>query len=129
MNVVSGPPVRIEILTRSDCPNSGMARVVVERAIAESGVLVELETVEVRSEAQAKKRRCLGSPSVRVDGLDVEPGSNGRTDFTVADRLYRCGLRGLQGWPDERWIRSAILVASAQLESGDGPERSSATSP
>lgn len=107
-----------------------MARIVVDRAIVESGVSVELETVDVKSEAQAKKRRFLGSPSVRVDGLDVEPGSNGRTDFTLSDRLYRCGLGGLQGWPDEHWIRSALLVASAQLSPrDDGPERSSATSP
>lgn len=129
MDILARPPVRIEILARRDCPNRGMARIVVDRAIVESGVSVELETVDVKSEAQAKKRRFLGSPSVRVDGLDVEPGSNGRTDFTLSDRLYRCGLGGLQGWPDERWIRSALLVASAQLSPGDGPERSSATSP
>src|SRR5918996_3762135 len=48
MNVTSGPPVRIEILARRDCPNRGMARVVVDRAIAISGVPVELETVDVR---------------------------------------------------------------------------------
>jgi hypothetical protein len=130
MDVLTRPPVRIEILARRDCPNRGMARIVVDRAIVESGVFVELETVDVKSEAQAKKRRFLGSPSVRVDGLDVEPGSNGRTDFTLSDRLYRCGLGGLQGWPDERWIRSALLVASAQLSpSDDGPERSSGMSP
>ena len=130
MDVLTRPPVRIEILARRDCPNRGMARIVVDRAIVESGVAVELETVDVKSEAQAMKRRFLGSPSVRVDGLDVEPGSNGRTDFTLSDRLYGCGLGGLQGWPDERWIRSALLVASAQLSpSDDRPERSSATSP
>lgn len=130
MTVASEHPVRIEILARRDCPNRGMAQVVVERAIARSGVPVQLEVVEVKTEAQARKRRFLGSPSVRVDGLDVEPGSNGRTDFTTSDRLYRCGLGGVQGWPDELWVRSALLVASAQLASGgDGPDRSSSTSP
>lgn len=130
MTVASEHSVRIEILARRDCPNRGMAQIVVERAIARSGVPVQLEVVEVKTEAQARKRRFLGSPSVRVDGLDVEPGSNGRTDFTTSDRLYRCGLGGVQGWPDELWVRSALLVASAQLASGgDGPDRSSSTSP
>ena len=46
------------------------------------------------SEAQAKKRRFLGSPSVRVDGLDVEPGTMDSTDFTLGDRIYRSGDRG-----------------------------------
>jgi hypothetical protein len=130
MKKVSGLPVRIEILARRDCPNRGMAQVVVDRAVAMSGVPVEVETVDVKTEAQARKCRFLGSPSVRVDGLDVEPGSIGRTDFTLSDRVYRCGLGGLQGWPDELWVRSALLVASAQLSAGTGgPGRSSATCP
>ena len=130
MNTPSGPPVRIEILARRDCPNRGMAQLVVERAIERSGIAVEVETVDVKTEAQAQRWRFLGSPSVRVDGLDVEPGAVDRTDFTLADRLYRCGLGGVQGWPEELWVRSALLVASAQLAvSGEGPDRSSATSP
>jgi hypothetical protein len=130
MKTTAGPPVRIEILARRDCPNRGMARIVVDRAISSSGVPVEVSTVDVKTEAQAKKWRFLGSPSVRVDGLDVEPGAIGRTDFTLADRLYRCGLGGVQGWPDELWVRSALLVASAQLSPAvDDPGRSSATSP
>lgn len=130
MTKVPGP-IRIEVLARSDCPNRGMALLVVERAIAESGIHVDLEVVDVESEAQARKRRVLGSPSVLVDGVDVEPGAGGRTDFSFEDRLYRCGLRGIQGWPDERWVRSALLVASVQPEpNGDGsPGRSSTTRP
>jgi hypothetical protein len=130
MNTTSGLPVRIEILARRDCANRGMAQVVVERAVARSGVPVEVRTVDVKTEAQARKWRFLGSPSVRVDGLDVEPGSSDRTDYSLADRLYRCGLGGVQGWPDELWVRSALLVASAQLwASGEDSDRSSATSP
>lgn len=130
---VPGSPIRIEILARRDCANRGMARIVVERAIAESGVAVDVQTVDVKTEAEAHEWRFLGSPSVRVDGSDVEPGVSERTDYTLADRLYRCGLGGVQGWPDEGWVRSALLVASAQLsdspEGPEGPDRSSATNP
>jgi len=124
-------PIRIEVLARTDCANRGMALQVVERAVAESGVTVELQVVDVKSEAHAKKRRFLGSPSVLVEGVDVEPGAVGRTDFTLRDRIYRCGHGGLQGWPDQRWIRSALLVATVQSgSSGNGSsETSSATSP
>ncbi|HSI97019.1 MAG TPA: hypothetical protein VK926_01545 [Gaiellaceae bacterium] len=130
MKVVSGS-VRIEILARKDCPNRGMARIVVDRAVAKSGVPAEVSTVDVKTESQARKRRFLGSPSVRVGGIDVEPGSIGRTDFSLGDRIYRYGLGGLQGWPAESWIRSALLVASAQSASnGDGSSgRSSDTRP
>jgi hypothetical protein len=122
--------VRIEILARKDCPSRGMAAVVVERVIAETGAPVHLEVVDITTQAEATERRFLGSPTVRVDGLDVEPGSNGCTDFTLADRVYR-GDRGLQGWPDERWIREALLLAIAQsTPNGDSSSSSSsATSP
>jgi hypothetical protein len=131
MTVVPASPIRIEVLARTDCPNRGMALQVVERAIATSGVPVELEVVDVKSEAQAKRRRFLGSPSVRVDGIDVEPGAGGRTDFTFGDRIYRCGWGGVQGWPDERWIRGALLVTAAHSPAGGNGSsgRSSSTSP
>jgi hypothetical protein len=130
--MTDGRPVRVEILAREDCENRGMAVVVVERVAAEMGIPVTVEMIELTSQAQAKKRRFLGSPSVRVDGVDVEPGTNGSTDFTLGDRVYRGGDLGLQGWPDARWIRAALFVAqSASNGNGDGdsPSRSSATTP
>jgi hypothetical protein len=122
--------VRVEILARKDCPSRGMAMVVVQRVIAETGVPVDLTVIDVTNESQAAKHCFLGSPTVRVDGLDVEPGSNGSTDFTLDDRVYR-GPRGLQGWPEGRWVRDALLLAFAQSKSnGDSSSSSSsATSP
>ncbi len=130
MTTDTAHPVRVQILARKDCDNRAMAVIVVERVAAEMGIAVELEEIDVTSEAQAKKRRFLGSPSVRVDGLDVEPGMMDSTDFTLGDRIYRSGDRGLQAWPDDRWIRAALVVAqSASNGNGDSPARSSATSP
>jgi hypothetical protein len=131
MTTGARPPVRVEVLARKDCDNRGMAVLVVERVAAEMGIPVALEVIDVASVAQARKRRFLGSPSVRVDGLDVEPGTNGSTDFTLGDRVYRSGERGLQGWPDERWIRAALVVARAAANGNGGSPsaRSSATSP
>ena len=90
-----------------------MARAVVERVLAETGIPSHVEIVELRSESDAEERRFLGSPTVRIDGRDVEPGSNKRTDFTLADRVYR-SERGIQGWPDESLVREALLLAAAR---------------
>ena len=132
MTTEAGRPVRVEILARKDCQCRGMARIVVERAAEEVGIPVDLTVIEITSQAQAKKRGFLGSPTVRVNGLDVEPGTNGSRDITLGDRVYR-GDRGLQGWPDARWIRAALVVAQAASSNGDGdgdsPARSSTTSP
>lgn len=108
--------VRIEILARGDCPNRGMAITVVERVVGEMGVPAEIKVIDVSSPAQAAKRRLLGSPTVRVDGLDVDPGPNPHDDWTTDDRVYRTG-RGLIGWPEPEWIRDAVLRALGQTTS------------
>jgi len=130
VNTVPARTVRVEVLARRNCPNRGIAITLAERAVRETGVPARIEVVDMSTESQAQRRRFLGSPTVRVDGRDVEPGSNGRTGFTLACRVYRTE-RGLAGWPDERWVREALLLAAAQSTSnGDASSsRSSATSP
>ena len=130
MSTVPARTVRVEVLARRDCPNRSIAITLVERAVRETGILARIEVVDMSTESQAQRRRFLGSPTVRVDGRDVEPGANGRQGFTLACRVYRT-QRGLTGWPDERWVREALLLAAAQSTSnGDASSaRSSATSP
>ena len=131
MSTASDGPVRIEILARTDCPSRGMAIAVVEKVLAETGVPAQVEVVDVTSEAQARERRFLGSPTVRVEGRDVDQQLNGRREFTLADRIYRTD-RGLAGWPDAEWVRDALLLAVAQTTTNgnqDSSPRSSATSP
>ncbi|CAN5165448.1 hypothetical protein BH20ACT13_BH20ACT13_05910 [soil metagenome] len=132
MTTEAGRRVRVEILARSDCESRGMARIVLERVVDELDIPVEVEVVEITSQAQARKRGFLGSPTVRVNGLDVEPGTNGSKEVTLGDRVYR-GERGLQGWPDARWIRAALVVAQVAASDGggegDSSTRSSTTSP
>ena len=131
MSTASDGPVRIEILAREDCPSRGMAIAVVERVVEETGVPAHVEVVVMTSEADARERRFLGSPTVRVEGRDVDQRPNGRREYTLADRIYRTD-RGLAGWPDAAWVREALLLAVAQTTTNGNhvsSSRSSATSP
>ena len=47
------------------------------------------------------------NPSIRVDGRDIEPGAEARTDYTFSRRIYRT-QHGISGQPDERWLRDAL---------------------
>jgi hypothetical protein len=108
-----------------------MAIAVVERVVEETGVPANVEVVVMASEAEARERRFLGSPTVRIEGRDVDQRMNGRRDYTLADRIYRTD-RGLAGWPDAAWVREALLLAVAQTTTNgnhDSSSRSSATSP
>jgi len=108
-----------------------MAIAVVERVVEETGVPAHVEVIVMTSEADARERRFLGSPTVRVEGRDVDQRLNGRREYTLADRIYRTD-RGLAGWPDAAWVREALLLAVAQTTTNgnhDSSSRSSATSP
>ncbi len=104
--------VRIEILAREDCPNRGMAITVVERVVDETGVPADIEIVDVVDDDDAQEHRILGSPTVFVDGRDVDPEPM-HAGFSAENRLYRTH-RGPCGWPEAEWIRDALLRAVAQ---------------
>jgi hypothetical protein len=107
--------VRIEILAREDCPNRDMAIIVVERVVDETGVPADIQVVEVADDDDAAEHRVLGSPTVLVDGRDVDPEPL-YDAFSADDRLYRTD-RGPCGWPEPEWIRDALLRAVAQTTS------------
>ena len=74
-----------------------------------------VEIVEVASDEDAETYRALGSPTVLVDGRDVDPDPT-LFDYSADDRIYRTH-RGPCGWPEPEWIRSAVLRAVAQTTS------------
>ena len=103
---------RVEILYFDGCPNHEPARELVEQVTAELGLQAAIGLVEVADADAATRLRFLGSPSVRVDGRDVEPGADERSDFVLSCRVYR-SERGLAGQPEADWIRSALSAATA----------------
>lgn len=97
----------IRVLGFTGCPHfePTLARV---REIAERlEVAGRVERVEVSSDEEAARLRFLGSPTVQVDGVDVDPGARGRSDFRVTCRLY-----GASGVPPDEWIDAAIREAA-----------------
>ena len=99
--------MKIEVLTFEGCPNAQAARELVNRAVADTRVEAEISFVNVPDAEGADQLRFLGSPTIRVDGRDVEPGTEERTDYVLACRIYRTE-RGPAGAPDERWLRDAL---------------------
>jgi hypothetical protein len=110
-----GPAQRpvIDVLYVEGCPNYRGALALVERVRAELGIDAELRITRISDQAAADQARFPGSPTVRVDGHDVEPGSEPPAEFTLACRLYRLEHR-FAGQPDERWVREALLRAAGR---------------
>ncbi len=102
---------RVEILWFQGCPNHEAALELVERIAAELRVQPAIEMVEVADAEAAARLRFLGSPTVRVDGRDVEPGAERRAEFALACRIYR-SEHGTAGQPSDALIREALLGAT-----------------
>ena len=103
---------RVEILYFEGCPNHEPARALVERLATELRIEPEIRLVEVTDPEAAVALRFLGSPTVRVNGVDVEPGAQERRDFALSCRIYR-GERGVAEQPQESWVREALTEAAA----------------
>jgi hypothetical protein len=97
----------IEVLYVQDCPHYRETLAMVERVRAELGIDAELRTTLIADQAAADEARFPGSPTVRVDGRDVEPGSEPATEYLLGCRLYRLEHR-FAGQPEERWVRQAL---------------------
>jgi hypothetical protein len=102
---------RVEILYFEGCPNHEPARMLVERLARQLRIEPEIRLVEIADPDAAVELRFLGSPTVRVDGVDVEPGAEERRVFALACRIYR-GEGGVAEQPDERWVRDALTEAA-----------------
>jgi len=73
----------------------------------------DLVKSRVETAEHAEDARFLGSPSVRVDGRDVEPGAQTRTDYGIKCRLYRSPA-GQSGLPPRAWIERALRATPAR---------------
>ncbi len=103
---------RVEILYFDGCPNLEPTRALVERLARELGVEPQVDLVQVPDAEAASRLRFLGSPTVRVNGRDVESGAAARADFVFSCRIYS-GEHGVSGQPDPRSLREALAEAAA----------------
>jgi hypothetical protein len=98
---------RIEVLYVDGCPNVDSAVARAHAAIEAAGAAATVILVRVRNEDDARRLRFVGSPTVRVDGDDVEQAVVPCNDFGMQCRLYRVGGR-LEGAPPADWIVAAL---------------------
>ncbi len=99
----------IEVLSFKGCPSHEPALALVREVVSELGLDMEVREVEIHDEEDALRRQFLGSPSVRVDGVDIEPGAAERTQFAFGCRLY-----GATGVPPRDYLVKALQVGDRE---------------
>ena len=96
--------MRVELLYFEGCP---AYEELAPRLRALLAGRAELELRRIDSWQDAQAQRLLGSPTVRVNGEDVDPEATGRSDYALTCRLYRTAS-GSSRVPPEDWLLRAL---------------------
>lgn len=112
--------LKIEVLYFKGCPNHEPAVAQVLLALFAEGIDIAIQEVEVTDAAIAQELGFLGSPSIRVDGLDVETEARGLQTFGFGCRTYSDAEGSRSGLPTISVIRRALTQAPAYQASSAG---------
>ncbi len=113
---------QIDILYFDGCPGWRPAEDRVRRVVREAGLddAVSVRLVPIETEQEAQTHRFVGSPTIRIDGVDVDPTTAQLTTFGLQCRLYQSDDR-LDGLPPADWIRSALGMKLSGADSHAEP--------
>ena len=100
-------PARLEVLVFGGCPHAAAVMQLAQEVASRLGPGISVDRVEVDTPVRAAELGFLGSPSIRVNGADIE----GRTvsSGTLCCRTYENGA----GVPPAWLIEAAVLRALA----------------
>lgn len=101
--------MKVELLVTAGCPNQAPAWALLQDCMAALGIAWEIIETAVDTPEQAQILGFPGSPTIRVNDQDVEPGFV-PAEAAVACRTYRVDGR-VQGVPDRSWVLEALRKA------------------
>ncbi len=108
--------MKIEVLYVPHCPNLAATLQELRHVLAEEGVSAQVQEILVNSAEMAESRRFPGSPTIRIDGQDIEPQDARAQTFGL---LCRLDAEQGQGVSREHLLRAAIRKSACK---GHGDE-------
>lgn len=98
---------KIELLYFEDCPSWKMAQENLDSFIRKRNLDANVVLVQVETDQEAKDHRFVGSPSIRVNGVDLFPV--GHEDYALGCRVYQTP-DGMRGWPTVEMLEDAFAA-------------------
>jgi hypothetical protein len=103
---------KIELLWWQGCPSWPQVLDELRDAVSEAGLDPEaIEMHEVSTDDSAEAERFVGSPTIRIDGKDIQPPGS-EEPFGLTCRIYRLRDGHISPIPDPADLRDAIRRAS-----------------
>ena len=113
--------MRVELLFWEDCPSHPRALAELRMAMTEEGLDPSTIAVrEIQTQAEATRERFVGSPTIRIDGVDIQ--SPGEEPFGLTCRVYHRRDGRISPTPDPADVRD-VLNAARSATQPDRPTR------
>jgi hypothetical protein len=99
---------KIDFLYWSDCPSHPEARKRLREVLDELDLQAQVDEVEVLTDEQAERVAFPGSPTIRVNGVDVDPKGASQMGTALTCRVYVLEDGRYSPVPSMEMIRRAL---------------------
>jgi hypothetical protein len=99
--------MRIELLYWEGCPSYPEAKAMLEEVLSRRGIDAPIQMHEVRTDDEARELGFPGSPTIRIDGRDVDPaGADSRPALNC--RIYHLPDGRVSPVPTREQLEAAV---------------------
>lgn len=102
--------MKIRFFYFEDCPSHDEALRRLNQVLNEEAIHAEIEVVKVETDAQAQSLQFVGSPTILVNGEDIDPQLS--SQYGLACRAYRLEDGRISPLPSLSMIRKAVSTAA-----------------
>lgn len=99
--------MQIDFLYYDDCPSHDVALQRLRDVMAAEGIDAPVNIIRVQTEAQAEQHQFVGSPTIRINGRDIDP-PDPSMGYALACRAYRRDDGRITPLPTEDLIRRGL---------------------
>lgn len=107
--------MQIRFLYSEQCPSHEEAIERLRKVLREEGVEANIEVIRVETFEDARRHRFPGSPTILIDGHDIDPILN--VEYAPSCRAYRLEDGRISPLPSVSIIRNAVRAAKGNLKS------------
>ena len=103
--------MKLQFLYYEDCPSHDVALERLQQVMAEEGIETGIEIIKVETDEQAEHWQFVGSPTIRVNGQDIEPLPE-NAHFALTCRAYTLEDGRISPLPSLDMIRHPLQALS-----------------
>jgi hypothetical protein len=101
--------VKVQFLYSEECPSHTEALQRLQKTLEEEGVDVKIEVIRVETFEEAKRYHFPGSPTILIDGHDIDPVNN--PEYAPTCRAYTLEDGRISPLPSIAMIREAVRAS------------------